>query len=275
MDKRQRLSYHQYLYQKRQEHNATVQGLRRRNAPIGKTWEQGQRSFEALNGKYVGGHRNLRYDQLDTRNNYSSQRKYHGNYARRTMSSRLRYYQAKPFKTERYSTAVKPWNDAITEFKTFINSEFTAMMPIGWFIAETSPYVFLSPDSDFYVRVKKFDTEVCDKVYNFESCALKLSKSENNLLVPGRGKLSIVSPITRQSQWQDTILNDANVQTQTYTEAFVAKQEGSTNYYYNRYYVAGTNGKIYMVETRVEFDQAPHYINASKKIFDSFRVLGS
>ncbi|HEY5714538.1 MAG TPA: hypothetical protein VIT68_04275 [Candidatus Gracilibacteria bacterium] len=265
-----RLRYHQYLYQKSHKLAEQKAGLRPVNAPIGREWEEGSEDYKAMNGKYMKGRQNISYDKLDTRNNYSKQRQYYGNYTERHMSKRLGYYQTKVQAPERFKASVEPAGADVIKFETFENSEFSMWAPLGWFLASENPYMFVNPDNNFEVIVKKFDADVCDHVYNFDACGIKLSKAENNLAVAGPGELSLVSEVVRQGQWNDTVLN-AQIQTRTYMESFVAREMGSTVWYYTRFYTVGVDGRIYMIQTRVEYDEAPYYIKASKRIFDSFR----
>lgn len=269
-----RLKYHQYLYQQAQQGND--RSLERRTSPGGETFEIKRNRYSAPNSYYMRGHQNTGYDRYNTRNNYSKQRQYYGDYNQRHMSDRIRYTQSTPQISQRvYSPYISMEEDAVeqyVDYTNFRNDDFAIKMPSGWFVVSEDPYNFLNPNTSFEVTVKKFQPKVCEGSYHFDFCAANISKGENYAAIKGDGELEVISSLVRNKQWKNTFKNQ-RAQTETVMESFVGRDFGGKKIYVARYFIAGLDGKIYMVETKMDYEESPWFIGVSKTIFDSFEIL--
>lgn len=162
--------------------------------------------------------------------------------------------------------------DTFTEFVTYTNNAFSLEVPVQWSPEFPASHKFVSDLEDYSINVKVFDPVVCESANSFYSCASTLSENENYNTLSGRGKLMLQSSITRMNQYQNTVLHSRE-QTQTYTESFIAQKYGK-KLYFNRYFVEGVDGKVFMVETQANANRIEDFLGVSKVIFDSFRVYG-
>jgi hypothetical protein len=156
-------------------------------------------------------------------------------------------------------------------FYTYENDEFSLQIPQGWDNSSENKHQFTDVNREYTINIKKFSGETCAVSGHLTGCAIQLSKSENNLAIPGDGKLVITSSVTRQTYHSDTILDTPGVYTPVHTESFTANKM-SKPVYISRHYVRDTDGEIFLIQTETTPRLSGKYIAISNTIFDSFRI---
>jgi hypothetical protein len=217
--------------------------------------------------------RNLRYSQPKTRNAYSKPSSIENQraYQRPLRPSTRRLALPWRERMQKRGTVIfKKIQDAVEEFETYENSTFSIQVPKNWFPSAGQPHFFRSRESDFTISITKIE-DACENV-SFTTCAIALSKDRNS--ETPMHKIINVSAISRQAQYSDTVLDQPNIQTRTFTESF-SGQIRDEQKYITRYFVATPEGGVYLIETETSLRNAPRYIGVSKKIFDSFRLFPS
>ncbi|MDH3325004.1 MAG: hypothetical protein OEL89_05175 [Candidatus Peregrinibacteria bacterium] len=161
--------------------------------------------------------------------------------------------------------------DVFGSLITHEGDDFSIQLPSGWKGTREDSQTFKSVDSDFEIRVVKYDAGVCEDSLSFVFCSAKISKNENR--IAGGGDLMVTSKIVRQSRYSDTVLNDLHVQAPVWEESFAARIFNvSSDRYISRYFVQDLDGGVYLVETSSDLRFASKYVGVSKRIFDSFRI---
>lgn len=221
------------------------------------------------NTKGVKAVRNLRFPVSGKRYLYSGGRPREesiGTFRPSTQATRTQWQNKLERRTANVQTIFEDF-----EFETYENEAFSLQLPEGWFNLEEKTHFFTNLEKDFTVSIKKFENSPCETIEGFTACAIALSKNENREAVEGEGKLLTTSRIIRQSRSSDTVLNELNIRTATYTENFNANfQEGEKHV--SRYFVRDLDGGVYLIETITTPQKARKYVGVSKQIFDSFRI---
>ncbi len=267
-----RLRYHQYLYEQSAQGNHETRALRRRNAPSSISILRPV--SEEPNDRYFRGHQNLGYDQENTRDYYSKQRQYYGNYAERHASSRIRFASPINTRSDRMEVEIPLEEAAVQDYVDYENFQGMGVsfkVPAGWTQTTENGVSFENPDNSFVITLKTFSDKLCEGNYHFEGCAVNLSKSENAAAVPGRGEIELLSRPVRQKQWNGDV--EAGQMIETLQESFVGRDMGGEWLFLNRYFVRKTTGEIYLLQTKVAYEEAPWFLGVSKTVFDSFRVV--
>lgn len=215
--------------------------------------------------------RNLRYSQTNTRDTYTKASSLDERESLRLPFRPSTDRLALPWQErmqKRGAVVFEQIKDAVEAFETYENSTFSIQVPEGWFPSAGQPHFFRSRQADFTISIEKLE-DACENV-SFTTCAIALSTDMNHKN-PAE-KIINVSAISRQAQYTDTILDQPNVQTRTFTESF-AGQILEDQKYISRYFVAGPEGSAYVIETKTSLRNASRFIGVSKKIFDSFRIF--
>ena len=226
--------------------------------------------------KYVRSIRNLRYSQSNTRYSYSRREKAQvpasPKSPTRSISRSIEPWQ-KPLNRTRKATIANFSGGQKVLLNTYENDRFSIQLPNGWEAVQEGGHVFTQRNSDFRLRVKRFQEGTCG-TRGFMGCAIALGVSENeSQAIKGDGKILISSTIKRLSQKNDTVLNKINISTQTYNEQFNAVLPNvDKEKTVSRYFVQDQDGGVFLIEAVSNYQNAGKYIEATKRIFDSFRV---
>jgi len=264
-------AYHTYLYQTTRRFSRTPSTLKVRPFST-KNYSRNLKAFvekSTVEGNYFRQARNLRESN------------YGGEYRsiqvmttrpNRPSTKRITPVWNSPLKA-RSAFVVKKIQDVTTEFETYENDTFSVQIPVGWTPGmDTEKHLFTSPNSDYTISIKKYEPETCEDALSFYTCAVSISKTENNLAANGRGKMINTSRIVRQINFSDTVLHE-RIQTRIFTESFSARVLNNKDEFVNRFIVADVDGDVYVIETRTDTINAPKYIGISETIFDSFRIF--
>lgn len=257
-------AYHNYLYKTGENENRFAEGRTRINTVkrYGSQTQQGVNYYRNYRGSRDAFERSnaIRRDDQVTRSN------------RPLRPSTFRWAPKSGQPLSRGSLLVRNVQNQNIPFYTYENEEFSLQIPKGWTNSSEDTHTFTNENGDYTVSIKKFSNKACSTSENFTGCAVKLSKSENNLAVPGDGKLVITSRIVRQAYNTDTILDTPGVYTKVYTESFTANGLSASEKYINRYYAQDTDGEVFLIETETTPKLSGKYLSISNTIFDSFRI---
>ena len=147
---------------------------------------------------------NLRYSQINTRNTYS----------RRDKASSLKLRPStNPQRTAWQSPLQR---DAITVgnlagqkvlMRTYVNNTFSVQLPLDWKNSEEALHTFTNRVGDMTATITRLNTGSCASPNAFGSCAIAISKTQNEKAIGGFGKLLTASQVGRQNQVRDTVIN--------------------------------------------------------------------
>ncbi len=155
----------------------------------------------------------------------------------------------------------------IRTLETYSNDSFSIQVPHLWHPVTTNKdnLSFISPSSEFTVSVTRL-ADNCQGV-SFTACSIDFSKNINR-----EKKLFTTSKINRRAHVSNAELNSA-IKNQMFTESFLATNNGEKEVFINRYFVKSSTNGIFLIETNTPSRLATNFIDISKKIFDSFRIL--
>jgi len=207
--------------------------------------------------------KNYIYPAQGKRDYYSKEREYTLNHKVRPMSESKGVIKRKA--ENRVRPMITLGEDAVKEYKTISLSNILVQVPAVW---KNEGGKYRADRSSFTVELADLNNQACKDVDSFMTCVRALSQTRNT--ADRSNPLTILSAITRLKQFQSTF-EGANLQAQTFTESFIARDFGEEQFI-TRYYVAGLEGNVYLVETKVNTEEAKNYLGVSKKIFDSFRI---
>ncbi len=264
-------AYHSYLYQTTRRFSRTPSTLKVRPYST-KNYSRDLNAF-VKDSKETNS--DFRMAKNLRESNYG--KRYQGTQVMKTRVSRHSTNRISPVWTNSLQTRsafiVKKIEDVNMKFETYENNSFSVQIPVGWKpdLNEKEKHLFVSPNSDYTISIKKYEPKTCKDSLSFFTCSVAISKSENKLAANGRGKMINTSRIVRQSNFSDTVLNE-RVQTRIFTESFSAKCLDNKEKFINRFIVADLDGEVYLIETKTNVLNASKYIGISEKIFDSFRI---
>lgn len=255
-------AYHNYLYKTGENENRFAEGRTRSNTA---------KQYTPQNQQSASYYRNYRGSRQAFEGSNAIQRKSQQTTKRPLRPSTLRWTAKSTQPLSRGALYIRNINNQNTPLYTYENEEFSLQIPKGIANTQENTHYFTNANKSYIVNIKKFGPKACTTSENFTGCAVKLSKSENDLAIPGDGKLVITSRIVRQAYKSDTILDTPQVYTNVYTESFTATglQEEK---YINRYYVQDIDGEVFFIETQTTPKQAKQFLSTSNNIFDSFRI---
>ncbi len=262
-----RNAYHSYLISKQHSNKSYRNFSTGRSTQVQKSLAQ-KRAKKLRYRVRINRSKNLRYTQSNTRNTYSNRNKQTNLRLRPSTGALSSNGWNNPLHRE--AIVARNIDGQSVNVQTYENKTFSVQLPLGWTPDEN--HVFRNEDHSFLVRVKRFNTDTCNDIQGFASCAITLGKNENRIAVEGRGTLTASSKIVRQSHKSDTILNQPEIQTRTFTESFASYEKGFGEVFINRYFVKDLDGGVYLIETKAPLWFTDESVAASKAIFDSFRI---
>ena len=163
-----------------------------------------------------------------------------------------------------------PLSNTMMNFDTFENDAFSVQLPVGAVAKANDAHAFEAGNLD--IRIKKYEANTCSNAFGFKGCATNIMRSENTLLVGGKGRLIPIDRTVRNIYKSDSVLGVVNVQTDIYTEKFVTEFTDGNQYTLYRYAVQDVDGGVYFMEIKIPRSAAGNYIAAVDTIFDSFRI---
>lgn len=168
------------------------------------------------------------------------------------------------------SRVIMPLTNTSMSFETFKNEAFSVQLPVGATAKANDAHAFIAGDLD--IRIKKFDAQTCNNAYGFQGCATNITRSENSVLVGGKGRLIAIDRTVRRTYKSDSVLDQVNLQTNVYTEKFTTEFTDGDQYTLYRYAVQDVDGGVYFMEIKIPRREAANSIAAVDKMFDSFRI---